>query len=97
MSQVVHIIDHKLVPVGHEQITGLSAAKKLNPGDATHVLIQAETQNVRWRDDGTDPAAGVGIQLQAAKDMWYSGDLLAITFIEETPSAKLNVAYYKGE
>ena len=59
-------------------------------------LIQAEDQNVRWRDDGTDPTASVGMLLEAGKDMLYTGDLGAIKFIEEAASAKLNVSYYEA-
>ena len=82
--------------LGYEQITGLSAVKSLTvPAGATLALIQAETQIVRWRDDGTNPAAGVGMTLAAgAVPLVYDGNLSAIRFIEATASAKLNVSYY---
>jgi len=97
MSQ--ETVDGSLEVVGFEQITGLNAAKGLTSatyGVATKALIQATDQNVRWRDDGTDPTAAIGMQLAAGNDFWYTGDLSAITFIEETASAKLNVSYYQG-
>lgn len=59
------------------------------------VLLQAETQNVRWRDDGTAPTASVGMILIAGDAPYpYDGDLSKIQFIEVTASAKLNVSYY---
>lgn len=82
-------------PRGYEQVTGLSSAKGLTPpAGATKATIQAETNGVRWRDDGTSPTTSVGMSLAAGATMDYSGDLGAIRFIETTASAKLNVSYY---
>ena len=81
--------------LGHQQITSLSASTALTvPTGATMALIIAETQAVRWRDDGTAPTASVGMPLATGVSLSYDGDLKAIRFIEQTASAKLNVAYY---
>jgi len=89
--------DGTLAPIGFEQLTSLAAAKSLtSPTGARLALIQAEDQAVRWRDDGVDPTSAVGMQLAAGKDFFYIGDLSNIRFIEESASAKLNVAYYNG-
>lgn len=85
--------------LGHEQVTGLSSAKTLTipTGKApTYVLLQAETQNIRFRDDGTNPTAAIGLRI--VKDLApfkYEGDPKALAFIEESASAKLNVGYYR--
>jgi hypothetical protein len=51
-------------PLGFEQVTGLSSAKGLTvPDRATRALITCDTQNVRWRDDGTSPTAAIGIRM----------------------------------
>lgn len=82
-------------PLGYEQITGLSSAKGLTPpAGARFALIQAESQIVRWRDDGTNPTASVGMMIAATADMVYTGDLSKIKLIEATVSAKVNVSYY---
>ncbi len=82
-------------PLGYEQITGLSAAKGLTvPAAATVCKIVALTQAVRWRDDGTDPTATVGMPLAVDTELQYGGDLSAIKFIEQTASAEINVSYY---
>ena len=89
--------------LGYQQISSLSAATGLtvpardpngNAQQPTFALIIAETQGVRWRDDGTDPTASVGMPLAAGVPLQYDGDLTKIKFIEQTASAKLNVSYY---
>lgn len=90
-----YTVDGHLIPVGYQQIGSLDSIKGLSPPQGARVaLIQGLSQDVRWRDDGTDPTVSVGIQLTAGRDMLYTGDLVQIKFIEEAASAELNVAYY---
>lgn len=85
---------------GYQQITSLAAATNLTvpsvplDGVATYAIIQAEAQAVRWRDDGVDPTATVGMVIPAGGELRYDGDLKAIRFIESAASAKLNISYY---
>lgn len=58
-------------------------------------MIQAESQNVRWRDDGVNPTASVGMVIVANDTLFYTGDFSAIKFIEVTGSAKLNIIFYE--
>jgi len=82
--------------LGYQQITSLSSATGLTvPATATYAIIQAEAQSVRWRDDGTNPTASVGMVLNVSPDVLiYDGNLNGIKFIETSASAKLNVSYY---
>lgn len=89
--------------MGYQQITSLSSAtgltvpttdKQGNFKQPTFALIIAETQGVRWRDDGTNPTASVGMPLAAGVPLQYDGNLTGIKFIEQTASAKLNISYY---
>lgn len=83
------------VCLGYQQITSLSAATALTiPTGATMALIIPETQAVRWRDDGTNPTASVGMPVAVGESLNYDGDLSRIRFIEQTASAKINVSYY---
>jgi hypothetical protein len=83
------------VCLGYQQITSLSSAAGLTPPQgATLALIVPETQNVRWRDDGTNPTASIGMPIFVGASLSYDGDFNKIKFIEETSSAKLNVSYY---
>lgn len=89
--------------MGYQQLATLSSAVGLTVPPRTpdganmkanFALIIAETQNVRWRDDGIDPTASVGMLLVAGTPLQYDGDLSKIKFIETTASAKLNISYY---
>lgn len=83
------------VCLGYQQITSLSAATGLTaPAGATRAVIIAESQGVRWRDDGTDPTASVGMILPVLVTLSYDGDFSRIKFIEQVAGAKLNVSYY---
>jgi hypothetical protein len=83
------------VCLGYQQITSLSSATALTvPTGATAALIVASTQNIRWRDDGTNPTASVGMPVLVDTYFTYDGDLSRIRFIEQSSGAVLNVSYY---
>lgn len=85
------------IPKGYQQITDLSAAAGLTvPAGARYVILRAEAQDVRWRDDGTDPTATVGQLLKAGDTIAfeYGGNLKAIKFIQAAAGATLNASYY---
>lgn len=83
------------VCLGYQQITSLSASAALTvPTGATMALIVADTQGVRWRDDGIAPTASVGMPLAVGVSLSYDGDLKAIRFIQQAASATLNISYY---
>lgn len=86
-----------LIPKGFQQLTDITAAAGLTvPSGATVALLQAEGDNVRWRDDGINPTTSVGILLIADVNQpyMYQGDLSALKFIETGTDAVLNVVYY---
>ncbi len=91
------VIDGVLEPASYTQISSLSSAVGLGtiPSGVKLVLIQPETQSVRWRDDGTDPTASVGMLLAAGDVLVYNGSPSAIKFIETAASATLNVTFYR--
>lgn len=63
--------------------------------DGRVAIIQAINQNVRWRDDGTDPDASTGMVLHAGESMLYTGNLRKIKFIEEAAGGELNITTYQ--
>lgn len=94
-EQRTYLIDGKLIPLGYEQVTTLSASMGLKPPMGARVaVIQALAQHVRWRDDGEDPTGTIGMRLAVGQQMLYTGSLVDIRFIEETTSAQLNISYY---
>lgn len=83
-------------PAGYQQITDLSAAVALTvPAGATMAVIEAEAADVRYRDDGTNPTATIGMPLAQGGYLPYSANLAAIKFIQQASGAVLNVSYYK--
>lgn len=83
---------------GYEQITGLSAAKGFTtiPAGTVSVMVIPEAQAVRWRCDGTDPTAAVGMPLAVGQVLTLTAMQLArARFFEQAASAKLNVQYFK--
>jgi hypothetical protein len=87
-----------LAKLGYQQITSLSGATALTvPAGATYCIVTAESQAVRWRDDGTNPTASVGMPIASGNSYSFNGaaNLAALRFIEQTASAILNVSYYR--
>lgn len=91
-------------PCGYQQIVAATldtgAALTIPPITApasqrpSYVLLIAEGQAVRWRDDGTAPTATVGMLLPTNMPTRYDGDLSRVRFISATAGAILNVNYY---
>lgn len=82
--------------MGYVQLTSLAAATGLTIPDGTSlIIIQPQTQAVRWRDDGTDPTATVGYPLAVGSELRYtSASFPRLRFIEQAASATLNVVFY---
>lgn len=82
--------------VGFQQMTALASATAMTvPAGARIATIQAESQTVRWRDDGTSPTATVGNRIFVGDTLVYdAADLAVVKFIEEVASAKLNIHFY---
>ncbi len=59
-------------------------------------VLQSETANVRYRDDGVAPTASVGeIVVSGQIPMLYTGTLGKLQFIAVTGSPILNVLFYR--
>jgi hypothetical protein len=90
-------VEQNLEPLGDQKITGLGTVKSLTvPAGAEYALVQAQTQDVLWRDSGTNPEAGTGFLLSAGGPaLFYTGKLSQLRFIESAASAVLFVSYYR--
>jgi hypothetical protein len=92
------VTEQPLVCIAYKQITVLTSAVGLDaPEGATMAHVQAESQNVRYRLDGTAPTASVGMPIQAdTVGQWLPIEKLnKARFIEETATAKLNIHFFK--
>jgi hypothetical protein len=67
------------------------------PTGATSVFLQAETANVRYRDDGGAPTASIGnlVVAGAGGQILYGGTFSALRFIAASGSPLLNIAFYR--
>lgn len=89
---------------GYQQIVGMASSTALTiptrdlnglGGTPSVAIIVPETQGVRWRDDGVNPTATVGMPLAVGATLVYDGDLTKIRFFQQAATATLNVSYYK--
>lgn len=93
--------------VGFYQSTAVSGSTSLAtvaggtvPATADYAVVQAETQDCRYRHDGstTAPTATVGTLLKANDSIVVSkGQFSTFRIIETAASAKLNVEFFKGD
>lgn len=90
-----YVLDATLEPDGYFQLTNLSSVASVAGGNGRVALIQALNQNVRWRDDGTNPSSTVGMRLAAGETFLYNGDMRKIRMIEEASGAEVNISTYK--
>lgn len=66
------------------------------PPGATMALLQAETADVRFRDDGGAPAAAVGeLVVHGTPPIFYTGTLSKLQFIAASGSPLLDVLFYR--
>lgn len=65
------------------------------PDGAYAFTMTVEVQNIRWRGDGTNPTAAIGI-LQKPTDppLQYDGDIDKFRWIEAVAGAIINVQYF---
>lgn len=80
--------------IGGACVTAVALAVP-NGGTPTRALIQCETQNCRWRDDGIDPTAALGNLLVANNVLEYNGDLTKFKIIQTTATATFNASFYR--
>jgi hypothetical protein len=84
---------------------GLSAANTASgasvtsggiPSGATSAWLQAETADIRYRDDGGAPTAAIGsLVVHGIPGIFYAGTLSALQFILLSGSPLLDVVFYR--
>jgi len=102
INQYVGVGVYPFQAKGYCQLTSLSSAVSVStcsggiPTGSDLMVICAETQGIRYRDDGVAPTSSVGMPIAAGSCFQYSGSSLsAVQVIEQTASAKLNILFYK--
>lgn len=83
--------------LGYQQVTATGTVFTLPspPVGTRRVIIQAEVQAIRWRDDATAPTATVGMLIAAGGELRYDGaNMAAFRGIAATAGAIANISYY---
>lgn len=86
------------VGTGYQQVTGLTVVKTLTvPADAKYGYVICTGQNVRYRYDGTDPSATVGMLMKTTDPPLRMNreQLLAVEFFQTAATAIVDVVYFK--
>lgn len=91
-----------LVPLGYCQLTSIDTAALVSscsggiPAGANMALLQPEAQAIRYRDDGTNPTAAIGMPMAVGATTLYAGAPSKLRVISQTAGAKLNVLFYRS-
>jgi hypothetical protein len=82
-------------PCGYQRIAAFSTLQSLTiPPNGRWAIIIPSTNAVRYRDDGTNPTATVGMPIAVGQPLEYSGDLTTFKVIPQSGSATLDIVYY---
>lgn len=94
---MLQVIDAYNESLGYVQVASVAAAVGIGaiPAHAKAVYIQANGGDVRWRDDGANPTAGVGMLLPDGQTLKYVGAMKNLKFIDAGGTAKLDLTFYK--
>lgn len=97
IDEAGNIIGGSFTPTGYRQVTATSSVFTLPtpPAGTRRTVIQAETQSLRWRDDGTDPTSTVGMLIPAGGELRYDGAAVgALRLTAGATGAIANISYY---
>lgn len=95
----INILDYATLTVPTGVVSLGSDASPTLPAQCKRAYITCETDAVRWRADGTDPASDEGHSLAATDSISfmaydYRQLLEKIRFTRVTSDAKLKITYY---
>lgn len=96
-TQGTRMVDATMYANGYIQLTSVDTATSIGtvPDDTILVIIIAEAQAIRWRDDAVNPTATVGMPLAVGQQYIYNGEISKLVFISQTAGAKVNLSFYK--
>lgn len=97
------VTDRMTRALGYQQVNAAGTAATFNltvPTNRENIkprfaVIQAEAQALRYRDDGVDPTATVGMLIPSGTSIDYTGDFNKIRLINATAGAIANISYYQ--
>ena len=85
-------------PCGYQQLLNFNAVQSLTippaPAPPARPCIITPTANCRYRDDGVNPTAALGLPMPANIPLLYDGDLTKFRIIPQSGSATADIVYY---
>lgn len=93
-------------PLGYAQLTSIDASTLVStatfgsagaagiPAGTQLLVVQPQSQAIRWRDDGTAPSTTVGMPLAVGATLNYTGNFAALRVISSTAGAGVNLVAY---
>lgn len=79
---------------GTAAVFGLTIPVSYDQLKPSMVVIQAEAQPLRYRDDGVNPTTSVGMLIPANASIEYTGDLLRLRLVNGAAGAIMNASFY---
>lgn len=82
----------------YQKITPTVSTALTVPDGATYALVKAEAQPVRWRcsSDNDAPTATDGMLIDVGDELWFSGELRNLRFIDTGAGASTVHVHYFG-
>lgn len=101
-AQLGNTVPYGFHTAGYCQITSLGSAAALVTASCSTGLVPPVSvavicvsgAGIRYRDDGTNPTATVGIPVGAGVCFSYTGNLSAMAIIQQSAGAIVDAAFY---
>ncbi len=95
-SSLGNPISNPLSPKGYVQVAlSSSSVQQISPPQgASLALVKIEGAGIRYRDDGVDPSASVGMPLAIGESLIYDAVMNSVKVIGQSDGAICNVAFY---
>lgn len=84
-------------PLGYRHVDlSTTTVYELNdiPGGSSLALIKIEGASIRYRDDGVDPTATVGMPLSPGETLQYDASMGDLRLIAQSTGAVANISFY---
>lgn len=82
--------------LGYSQVnvSGAAVGVGVVPSDTIMTLITIDGGDIRFRDDGVNPTASVGMKVDKGGVIKYDADPSTLKFINVSAAASVNVTFY---
>lgn len=75
-------------------VSGSAIGLGVIPENVIMTLVTVDGGDVRFRDDGTNPTASIGMRVERGGALKYDADPSVLKFINTSAAATLNITFY---